>query len=421
MTGNPSGGWYQFPVAVTWAFALSVGACVPGDGGRGADDDPAAPRWLRAGDVPEWSAELELRIGSLDDPEYSLTYMRSLEVAPDGTMYTLHTQEQVVRMFAADGSFKGLIGGRGSGPGEFENVATMGWVADTLWVLDFANYRFSQFTQGGEFIGSFSVPYRSTQGLDAVRPPRASGLLFDGTVHGAPSTPSSQVADGTLTHRVPMLMTREGRVTDTLPSVPFGRNQWAISDPDDPGRGGLYGRQPFGDGPLSWFVPRERAVIILDRTAPSSRDEASLRVSKLTFLGDTVFSRIYRFEPVPVRSEEVDSVLDERASMMAERGIFGVTQARGREWAALTLYQPAFRTGVTSMVLGRDGSIWLSRGPDGAGQDDWVVLDSAGEPIGHLKLPTGLQIFVVDPPLLWASERDELDVPYVVRFRIGPS
>ena len=84
MTGNPSGGWYQFPVAVTWAFALSVGACVPGDGGRGADDDPAAPRWLRAGDVPEWSAELELRIGSLDDPEYSLTYVRSLEVAPDG-------------------------------------------------------------------------------------------------------------------------------------------------------------------------------------------------------------------------------------------------------------------------------------------------------------------------------------------------
>ena len=138
MPRNRAGGWRHFLVVL----ALCAGGCVPGEGG-GSVNDPASPRWLRAGDMPEWSAELELRIGSLDDPNYSLTYMRSLEVAADGTMYTLHTQEQVVRMFAADGSFKALIGGRGSGPGEFENAAVMGWVADTLWVLDFRGYRFS--------------------------------------------------------------------------------------------------------------------------------------------------------------------------------------------------------------------------------------------------------------------------------------
>ena len=48
-------------------------------------------------------------------------------------------------------------------------------------------------------------------------------------------------------------------------------------------------------------------------------------------------------------------------------------------------------------------------------------MDSAGEPIGHLKLPADLQVFVVDGSQLWASERDELDVPYVVRFRIDRS
>ena len=410
-------GWSRFLVVL----ALCGGGCVPSESGRSASDDPAAPRWLRAEDVAEWSAELELRIGSLDDPDYSLTSVRSLEVAADGTMYTLHTMEQVVRMFAADGSLKALIGGRGSGPGEFQNAAAMGWVADTLWVLDFRGYGFSQFTPNGEFIGSFSVPYGSIEGLLAIQPPRAVGLLFDGTVHGEPPAFSHQVADGTLTHHVPMLMTRDGRVTDTVPSIPFGRNQWAISDPDDSGPGGLFSRQPFGDGPLWSFVPRERALIMLDRTAPSSRDDATLRVSKLTFSGDTVFSRTYRFEPVPVRSEEVDSLLDERGLMMAEQGIFGVTAARGREWAALTLYQPAFKPGAVRMVLGRDGSIWLSPGPDGTGRDDWVVLDPAGEPIGRLKLPSGLQVFVVDPPQLWASQRDELDVPYVVRFRINRS
>ena len=59
--------------------------------------------------MPEWSAELELRIGSVDDPEYSLTRLRSLDVAPDGTIYTLHPMEQVVRRFDADGSLLGLI------------------------------------------------------------------------------------------------------------------------------------------------------------------------------------------------------------------------------------------------------------------------------------------------------------------------
>ena len=70
------------------------------------------------------------------------------------------------------------------------------------------------------------------------------------------------------------------------------------------------------------------------------------------------------------------------------------------------------------MVLARDGSVWLSTGPDGLGHDDWLVLDSDGRPIGRVKLPVGLDVLVIDPPHLWASETDELDVPYLVRFRI---
>ena len=382
--------------------------CVPGENGSVVNDDS----------VPEWSAQLELRIGSVDDPDYSLTSIRSAEVAGDGTMYTLHPAEQVVRVFAADGSLKALIGGRGGGPGEFENPGAMGWVADTLWVLDFQAYRFSQFTPTGEFIGSFSVPYETSDDFFAVQPPRADGLLFDGTVHGEPPAFSHLIDSGALTHHLPMLMTRDGEVTDTLPAVPFGRSQWTITDPDRPGPGGMYSSQPFDDGPRFEFVPDEEAVIILERTAPSSRDDARFRVSKLTFSGDTVFSRVHPFEPAPVRSEEVDSILDEMGSMIAEGGFFGVTAARARQLAAATLYQPAFKAGVVTMVLGRDGSIWLSQGPDGTGQDRWLILDSAGERIGRLKLPSALRLFVVDPPRIWASETDELDVPYIVRFLV---
>jgi hypothetical protein len=110
--------------------------------------------------IVELAAEPEIRIGSVDDPTYALTWFRSMEVAPDGTMYTLHPMDQNVRVFAADGSAMGEIGRRGSGPGEFENAAAMDWVGDTLWVLDYDGYRFNQFSKAGELLGSFSVPFQ---------------------------------------------------------------------------------------------------------------------------------------------------------------------------------------------------------------------------------------------------------------------
>ena len=50
-----------------------------------------------------------------------------------------------------------VFGGTGDGPGELQNPGPMGWRADTLWVLDYRGYRFSQFAPSGDFLTSFSV------------------------------------------------------------------------------------------------------------------------------------------------------------------------------------------------------------------------------------------------------------------------
>jgi len=373
-------------------------------------------------DVAEWTATQDLRIGSVDDPDYSLTFFRTMEVGPDGTMYTVHPQEQLVRVFAPDGTLRTTIGGRGDGPGEFQNVVTIGWVADTLWILDANGYRFSQFTADGEFLGSFSVPFVMGSDPRAIQPPRANGMLSDGTIHGSPPAFSGQVADGTLTHHVPMLMTREGAVTDTLPGIPFGRNQWAVSNPDAPQRGGLYMRQPFADGPLWDFSPSEAALVVLTRTAASSRDEAVFVISKVSFDGDTLFSHGYRYVPVPTRREVADSILDDVRERLGERGLFGATAAQLRAWAALSLYQPPFEPPVRVMVLARDGTIWLDRGAgEKDGMNRWLVLDADGRPLAGLDLPAKLTVLKVVPPYVLASENDESDVPYLVRFRVAES
>jgi hypothetical protein len=260
--------------------------------------------------APELTAELDLQIGSIDDPDYSLTFIRAVETSVDGRIYSLHPVEQVIRVFHTDGTLAGAIGGRGDGPSEFQNVIDMGWVADTLWALDASGYRFKQFSADGDYLGSFAVPFRSGEDPGSPQPPRARGLLFDGTVHGAPPSFSRQIADGTLTREVLLLMTRNGEVTDTVTSVPLGGNEWAISDPDDPRRPQSYSTQPFADGQLWAFSPTEGAVILLERPAPVAGPSAAFHVTKLSLDGDTVFSREHQVQALRVTQGEVDSILN---------------------------------------------------------------------------------------------------------------
>jgi hypothetical protein len=198
--------------------------------------------------------------------------------------------------------------------------------------------------------------------------------------------------------------------------MPFGRNQWAVTI-DDRG-GGSYRNQPYADGPLSAFATRERALVIVERQAPETAGNATFGVTKLTFAGDTLFSTRVAFEPRPVDPAEADSILDAVARNLSEIPVFALTAARARDLAAATLYRPPLRAGVTQLRVAKDGGIWLGGVPDGSGGTEWLVLDRDGRPLGRVTLPSKVNPLVIDPPFLWGSETDELEVPYVVRYRV---
>lgn len=376
------------------------------------DEEPAR----QTDAVPIWESIGEIRIGSVEDPEYALTYVSDLEVADEGSIYTLHPQEQIVRRFDSAGTRLGTIGGKGDGPGEFQNAYSMGFVGDTLWVLDFNGYEFSLFGPDGQVIRSFGVPFGSTEDFMEAQPPRARGLLDDGTIHGAPPAFSHLIAEGVLTHDRPYLLDAEGNVMDTLPAVPFGESQWAIFDPDDPRRGGMYRSQPFAEGPIWSFVPGERAIIVVDREIPADGVEPVVEVSKLSFDGDTVFSVSVPYEPQPIEPAEVDSIM---ATAVPEDGLLGVTRAKAMEWARATLHVPPHKPGVTGMMLTDEGAIWLGRHPNDSGRKFWTILDADGAAIGDLELRSTFRPMAVGSDMVWGVETDELDVPYVVgvRFR----
>ncbi|HSG82620.1 MAG TPA: hypothetical protein VLC48_10240 [Gemmatimonadota bacterium] len=65
----------------------------------------------------------DLRIGRLDGPdEYTFGQIRSLAVAPDGSIYLYEAHANELRKYGPDGTFVMTIGRQGGGPGEYRRA-----------------------------------------------------------------------------------------------------------------------------------------------------------------------------------------------------------------------------------------------------------------------------------------------------------
>ena len=95
---------------------------------------------LQAQEPPTLRLTRDLRI---DAAEQDLSTIAWLTVAPNGAIAVSQPQDGLVRFFNASGSPLGSFGRKGQGPGEFEQLARGGWLADSLWVSDFSTRRFT--------------------------------------------------------------------------------------------------------------------------------------------------------------------------------------------------------------------------------------------------------------------------------------
>ncbi|MCC7001924.1 MAG: hypothetical protein IT357_07190 [Gemmatimonadaceae bacterium] len=68
----------------------------------------------------------------------------ALEVSARGELLVYESQSTELRRYGSDGRFLGVIGRRGSGPGEYENVSGLTVLSDgRLVAQDFGNRRFN--------------------------------------------------------------------------------------------------------------------------------------------------------------------------------------------------------------------------------------------------------------------------------------
>jgi hypothetical protein len=143
------------------AMILVTAACTP-DAGFEAEietvdgvewvHNPATPRF------PERSLTLqeELVIGGRDESGNSLLFQPTrFLVSPNDDILIFDYEDQTVKVFDRDGVFLRSFGGKGQGPGEFQNIIDMDFLPDDrILFLDTAVRRTSLFDPQGKFMRS---------------------------------------------------------------------------------------------------------------------------------------------------------------------------------------------------------------------------------------------------------------------------
>jgi hypothetical protein len=213
-------------------------------------------------------------------------------------------------------------------------------------------------------------------------------------------------------------MSGEGALLDTLAMLPVGPSTVLGVLRDG---GGTFSTQPFGDDALATLTAHGTGLLVLDRTSASEPGRAEFRLTRLDLAGDTVYSRRYPYQPVPLPRERVDSAADAIATTL--HGFVGertnTTLAQWSQWVAEAIYAPTHYTPVAQLVAGRDGTVWLALSPTSQGGPDWLVLSEEGEPVATVDTPDGVRVLLAERDALWGVERDELDVNYIVRYRVA--
>lgn len=383
----------------TLLIGILLLASCGGDRGTGATADA----------VPEWTLELVHEIGSIDDVEQTLTQVTEVRLAEDGTLFVKQDQDENIRVYGADGALEGVVGSRGQGPAELRTLRAIGLHGDTLWAFDSGNGAVKRYLRDGTFLedrrwtearlpssGAFSLSLRSPMEVYVER---------DGSALAMP-TPMISVEIGASgppdvgVPKIPVVRISDaGDLTDTVavftqgtdPEMPT--NVWAV----DSGMA------------MMALLPNGAGFVWVDRFPGGNPEPGTFRVSAVSAEGDTLFSRGFAYSPLPVPDSMIAQAEEEWRDVAERAPGF----AGERVWA------PQSMPAVSRVVGTRDGPLWIARERSRAPQLWWALDATTGEHIGSLTLPTSEWIVEQRGDQLITVRMDELDVPYVRRYRVS--
>jgi hypothetical protein len=384
----------------TWLFTLVV-ACTDGlpppaqpvvrDSAGVTIVESAGPRWSE-GEAWRVAPLPRVDIGVADgSPTQQLFQVRRAARLSDGSIVVANRGSHELRYFDATGVHLTSAGGRGGGPGEFEDLRWMGVMpGDSVVAYDIAHRRLSVFDAHGAF-----------QYSSAVQGPQffAHGAFADGSVlmfrwedmeDGAARRTTVAVRYGT-----------DGILRDSLVSLPGPELLIEIEQLSTP-RGVL---------PL-WtsrdLVFAHDAVLAVSGMHLYSGTQDRYEIDVRDTTGTLVASVRAAREPVPVTEAEVDAY---KAEAMA--GYSGEDAAHHRTLMRDTPHAEVFPA-HGAILVDADGNLWVEeyRQP-GDDRPRWTVFDPAHGMLGTVELPEGLTVFQIGADFVLGKWTDDFGVEHV--------
>ncbi len=339
--------------------------------------------------------EPDVSIGVLEGEEpYMLHWVADATKLPDGRIVVANGGTEEVRMFDGDGQHLTTLGGEGEGPREFMSLVGVGqWQGDSIAAWYAGILGISIFDYEGVF--GRSIFLRSEQSVNWLRP-RPEAVRQDGTLL------SRRVLDDESRSAVVEIWDGGGLLSASLGRHP-GEEIIFTTD----GRGNTllthiaYGR---------WLVTGLWGDLVV--VSPTSRYEIR------AYREDGTLDRIVRrdHEPrAPTEADRAPYVEDQMIHILATPELPEqiVEEARSH-FLGVPLAEtfPAF----TSVMTDAAGNLWVEEYEfpleDRPGVL-WTVFDPAGQVLGFVETPEGLEIFEIGEDYILGTTEDELEVEYV--------
>lgn len=342
------------------------------------------------------SAIEELAIGvEFGDDEYMFGNILSVAVGADGAMYVSDRQQDIVRMYDAEGVFVRDIGRQGQGPGEYTVAPMLSVLPEgDLAVREGMTSRISFFSAAGEYVDSFpSVPGYS---IVVDRDGNIHAQRFEGDVELVTYSRQGEEL---------------GRVTFP-PQDRAGESTFVLGF----GEGDIF---PFPTETLSAWSPFGYLVTgrndVYDIEIRNPEGAVHLRRD---------------VEPAPVSSEEQAEWEAFRQSLV-ERAR---SRNRDTRYEPIPDMKPFFR----QIWVGEDGRIWVFRYVAAEKRQDieplperpertlltwrerWTydAFEPDGTFLGSVVVPETLRPFVFRGDRIWGALTDDDGVERVVRLRV---
>ena len=380
---------------VTGLFALQIllPVCVGGQQGPGIRHEEDLP------------VAALVEILELDLAEVPLTgRVPNLVESPDGSVFVGSSTEILV--FEPDGTYRGEIGRRGEGPGEFRSLTGLGMHGDTLWAGDAMSGRVTRFRPDGSLLEIITPP-PSVRGV-----PNLLTLAVDGSVVGNPLSMMRPGSSSSLPRTVWWVWSRaegsEAGVADTLISIEIRNSVMNI----DAGGGARPLPQPFVDQESVAVAGTEPYA--LAARALREEDDGLVVVERLHFDGARDTAIVVRYDPRRITSEDVDDVVDRMGrALSAARPTAEITRQLRR-----AIDVPDYHPPLRDLVQGSGGSVWIGREFSASGRN-WLIAQEGAGTVARITLSRDQRPLSPTDGYVWILEPGAFDLPRIVKYRVN--